>query len=104
MRFSVATLFSVLSISFLSGAIARPLDESALVARSFSPSEVAEINFARGINEEREVASDLWARAKAPKVTFDLEKGKLNSKDRQLAEEQAEDALTKYGYKAGTVM
>ena len=52
MRFSAATFFSVLSVSFLSGAIARPLDESALVARSFSPAEVVEINFARGIGED----------------------------------------------------
>jgi hypothetical protein len=54
--------------------------------------------------DERRSKRDLFVRAKAPKVSFHLEKGKLSSKDRQLAEEQAEDALKHYGYKAGTVV
>ena len=52
MRFSFAALVAVLSLSLLSGALARPVDESALQARSFSPADIAEINFTRGLDED----------------------------------------------------
>jgi hypothetical protein len=97
MRFQAATLFSVFSLSLLSSTVALPLEGSSLAARDEA--------YARDVNEvyARDIDNTLWAR-KPPKVSFALQKGKLNSKDRQTAEEQAEDALAHYGYKAGTVM
>jgi hypothetical protein len=94
MRFSIATLFSVLSLSLISSTVALPIEDTSLAASDATIGEVY----------ARDDGNTLWARAKAPKVTFQLAKGKLNSKDRQLAETQAEDALEHYGYKAGTVM
>jgi hypothetical protein len=94
MRFSIAALFSVLSVSLISNSVALPIEDTSLAARDIPTSEVY----------ARDDGNALWARAKAPKVSFHLEKGKLSSKDRQLAEEQAEDALEHYGYKAGRVV
>lgn len=59
MRFSFAALISVLSLSLLSSALARPVDESALQARSFSPADIAEINFTRGLDEDDDTAKTM---------------------------------------------
>jgi hypothetical protein len=121
MRFQAATLFSVFSLSLLSSTVALPLEGSSLAARDEAYArDVNEVYardadevyardidevYARDVNEvyARDIDNALWAR-KPPKVSFALQKGKLNSKDRQTAEGQAEDALAHYGYKAGTVM
>lgn len=105
MRFQAATLFSVFSLSLLSSTVALPLEGSSLAARDEAYARDVNEVYARDADEvyARDIDNTLWAR-KPPKVSFALQKGKLNSKDRQTAEEQAEDALAHYGYKAGTVM
>lgn len=54
------------------------------------------------VDEEDE--HSLVARAKNPKVTVKLQKGKLNSKDYQTAIDDATDALIKYKKAAGTIV
>jgi collagenase-like PrtC family protease len=122
MRFQAATLFSVFSLSLLSSTVALPLEGSSLAARDEAYARDVNEVYARGIDDvyardidevyardvdevyPRDIDNTLWARAKAPKVTFALQKGKFSSKDRQTAAGQAEDALEHYGYTAGTVM
>lgn len=97
MRLSSAFV-SLLSLSLFSGALAFPSEDiNAIEAREASSFELESTNLP---------TRDLETRAKQPKVTFDIGKGKgkLSSKDRQLAQEAAEDALSKYKYKAGTVV
>ena len=118
MRFSTSAIASILSLSVLSAASPWASEDSgsfSLEARdayaldydqSFGDlyaRDLSEDLYARDFDDEY-FGAGLLARAKPPKVDVKLTKGKLNSKDRQTAEAQAEDALAKYGYKAGTIM
>lgn len=87
MRFSTA-LVSIFSLSLISGALAAPVHESSSLSARDASFEVSSIETR---DEEYDFGDVLEARGKAPKISFALQKGKLNSKDRQLAEEQAED-------------
>lgn len=91
MRFSSTAFVSILSLSFLSGAIAAPAgDSTSLEAREAYPNH--------------ENISQLEARKKKPKVNVKLSKGKLSGKDQQDAKYDAEDCLEKYGYKEGDIV
>ena len=48
--------------------------------------------------------SRIYGRGKGPKITFNVIRSRLSSYDRQLAQQQAEDALSKKEVKSGTVM